>query len=448
MSGAESDHSSRSNASIPWDHWRAGWRYVTENVAPLTLELKAEHEDFEVEELPSFTPSGEGEHLFLFIEKRGCTTPEVARLLARHFDVELKDVGWAGRKDARAVTRQWFSVRGGQAELVDSMDAPNWQVLQHTRNDRKLRLGALAGNRFRLLLRGLSEEDRPHAEGALVRLREHGLPNYFGSQRFGVSGRASELGLLLLTGRARQYLLRRLHPDHTPCTEATERLLEVLLEGKRGPQRKLSEIAGDLPLEFAPLAKQLARRPGDWRSALRALDRGTLGMHLSAWQSGVFNAVLSARFDGRGEPLRGDLLQIAGSGSLFEVDETEDIAKLKGRCQALELSISGPLPGTRAPLASGVPGEVEREWMEHAGITVEELGVNEQRGENASTDGIRRNRIDLPVKGLQLPGSRRPFVVPLETLTWAWERLGLRVCFDLPPGTYATTLVTELTKKP
>ncbi len=414
--------------TLPWEHWRKPWHYVSARIAPIELAFKTEHEDFEVEEQLSFEPSGEGEHLFLFLEKRGRSTPDLARSLARSFQVESKDVGWAGRKDTRGVTRQWFSVRGAPSADLERLEAPDCKLLRHTRNDRKLRLGALTGNRFRLLLRGIPDERRTDAESVLALVREQGLPNYFAAQRFGVSGRAPELGLLLLQGRARQYLLRRLHPDHSPLSEATGQLLEVIARGKRPEQRKLTEWMGELPREFAPLAAQLARRPGDWRSALRALDRGTLSLHLSAWQAGVFNAVLSERFAGRKQPLSGDLLQLNGSHSLFEANEAEDLRELETRCAAFELALTGPLPGQRAPLATGLGGQIERNCMERAGLVAE--------------------RFELPVKGLHLPGARRALVVPVPTLQWTWEADGLRLEFALPPGAYATTLVAELTKNP
>jgi tRNA pseudouridine13 synthase len=400
---------------------------VSAEIPGIDLRLREQLEDFQVEELPSFEPSGEGEHLFLKLEKRGRSTPDVARYLARRFQVEIKDVGWAGRKDTRAVTLQWFSVRGAACAGLEDWPEQDLRLIEATRNDRKLRLGALAGNRFQLCLRGIATSQRELAEQVLRKLQQSGMPNYFGPQRFGLTGYAAELGLLLICGRAREYLLRRLSAEHSPELPAVDELRAVIAEGRRSSQRQLGDLAPRLPHEFAGLAVQLARRPGDWSSALRSLDRSTLGLHLSAWQSTVFNRVLSERFDCWLQPERGDLLQLAGSRSLFPADESEDLGALRQRVESFELSISGPLPGDRAPLACGAPGDLERR------LVMDEGGPQDQT-------------YRLPVRGLQLPGTRRALRISLESLNWTWKADQLHLKFDLPPGSYATCVVSELTK--
>lgn len=160
--------------------------------------LKAVPEDFVVEEILSFVPSGAGEHEFIKVEKRGENTEYAARQLAKLAGVRARDVGYAGLKDRHGLTVQWFSVQlPGQA-------GPDWsalasdsiRVLETTRNDRKLRVGALTGNRFTITLRQASGE-RGLWEQRLGQIAEHGVPNYFGPQRFGHDGqnldRAAEL---------------------------------------------------------------------------------------------------------------------------------------------------------------------------------------------------------------------------------------------------------------
>jgi len=110
-------------------------------------------EDFEVEEVPAYLPSGEGEHLYLWVEKRMRSTPEVARALAAVLDVPERDVSYAGLKDRRAVTRQWFSV-WTKAMPPPDLRGDGFHVIQAARHGNKLRTGHLPGNRFRLVLRG------------------------------------------------------------------------------------------------------------------------------------------------------------------------------------------------------------------------------------------------------------------------------------------------------
>lgn len=152
--------------------------------------LRAEPEDFRVEELPLITPEGRGGHLWLEIEKRGANTRWVAGQLALQAGVPERDVGFAGMKDRHAVTRQWFSV--GLQEAADS-DWENWRIpdaiiLRAVAHGRKLKRGALRGNRFQIRVRSL-EGDRSGLEDRLQKVAAGGVPNYFGPQRFGHGGR-------------------------------------------------------------------------------------------------------------------------------------------------------------------------------------------------------------------------------------------------------------------
>ncbi len=150
--------------------------------------LRARPEDFVVEELPLVTPSGDGEHLWVQVRKRGWTTPDVARALARWAGVPARQVGYAGLKDRHALTVQWFSLH-----LPGRPDPPpqDWpagiELLAVRRHGRKLQRGALRGNRFRLRLREVEGDGAALARRVEVLARQ-GFPNYFGPQRFGRHG--------------------------------------------------------------------------------------------------------------------------------------------------------------------------------------------------------------------------------------------------------------------
>jgi tRNA pseudouridine13 synthase len=156
-------------------------------------------EDFEVEELPAYLPGGEGEHLYLWVEKRGRDTREVVRALAAALGVEEGEVGVAGMKDRHAVTRQLLSVPArGEARLGD-FSLEGVRVLWARRHGNKLRTGHLRGNRFRLRVRGVKDEGA--ARECFSRLCARGVPNYFGEQRFGREGDNADLGRLLVLGQ-------------------------------------------------------------------------------------------------------------------------------------------------------------------------------------------------------------------------------------------------------
>lgn len=164
--------------------------------------VRACPEDFRVDELRDSEADGEGEHLLLHIRKRNRNTEEVARALARHAGVRARDVAYCGLKDRIAVTTQWFSV------WLPGKPDPDWspilgedlELLGQVRHRRKLQRGGLRGNRFTLLLREV-QGDREALENRLATVLEHGVPNYFGEQRFGRDGGNLAAALAMFAGR-------------------------------------------------------------------------------------------------------------------------------------------------------------------------------------------------------------------------------------------------------
>ena len=152
-------------------------------------EIRRHPSDFEVTELLAEAFTGEGEHAYLWVEKTGANTEWVARQLATFASIPARDVGYSGLKDRHAVTRQWFSVRAPEGLDWSGFDADGVRVVRQERHRRKLKRGAHQANRFRVALRG----DEVGANGAavearLVEIREQGVPNFFGEQRFGRGG--------------------------------------------------------------------------------------------------------------------------------------------------------------------------------------------------------------------------------------------------------------------
>ena len=169
--------------------------------------LKRLNEDFTVTELPLQLPSGEGEHIWLDIEKNGANTAFVAQQLAEAAGVQERDVGYAGLKDRWAITRQWFSIYLPKGETPDLMrlQHPEFKLLSQSRHVKKLRPGDLLGNRFRIVLRDVG--GGPGAveavEANLQAVAAHGVPNYFGAQRFGHDGGNVEQGRAMLAREIR-----------------------------------------------------------------------------------------------------------------------------------------------------------------------------------------------------------------------------------------------------
>ena len=206
-------------------------------------------EDFRVEELPLYPPAQDGPFLWLWIEKRGRDTDEVARLIARAFDLPAREVGWAGRKDRHAVTRQAFTLPARCEPRLGELTFDGVRLLDVRRSGERLRTGQLRGNRFELLVREVASGEAETAATRAGELERRGLPNRFGAQRYGHGGRNVERGRRILAGerirgeRRRAFLM---------VAALQSRVFDEVL--RRRPYDRL--LAGDLALDHAT---------GDWR---------------------------------------------------------------------------------------------------------------------------------------------------------------------------------------
>jgi len=168
-----------------WDlnHW--AYQHEKPNVS---AEFKSEPEDFIVTEKLGFELTGEGENLFLLIEKRQLNTQQVCEYLAKFFGRRLRDIGYAGLKDKQSISRQWFSVQMNVKQSPDltGLDTENIKLLQYKRHGKKLKVGVLAANRFDIRLRNVTSFEE--LDSRFSKVSKAGAPNYFGEQRFGFKG--------------------------------------------------------------------------------------------------------------------------------------------------------------------------------------------------------------------------------------------------------------------
>jgi tRNA pseudouridine13 synthase len=330
------------------------------------LKFAPSPETFLVEEIAAYEPVGDGEHTFLWVEKRGLTTMDAVKRLARTLGADARDVGYAGLKDRNAVTRQWISVPRVAPELALEIREPDLAVLVARRHGNKLRTGHLRGNRFEVVV--TVGADGVAALGArLAALAADGVPNRFGEQRFGAAGDNATAGLAILRGQRRER-------DH--------RLRKLLL---------------------------------------------------SAAQADVFNRALDLRAAqprGLRAVRAGDVLQKIATGGLFV---TEDVETDQRRVDAGELAVTGPLPGGREK--EPPPDTPARDWEDQA----------------LAAAGATRE--DFARAGRDLPGARRPLLVPVTLGDPAVQpdpapagpgEVAVRLRFGLPAGSYATVVVAAL----
>ncbi len=185
--------------------------YLTSSIAGLGGRIRTAPEDFQVEELPLYLPCGEGEHVYLRITKQGLSTPNLVKRLASTLGVKAMGIGVAGLKDARAVTTQMVSVHGATAEAVSRLrrDEQVLSVAVLGRHRNRLRTGHHAGNRFRLVVRGVSSQAAASLPVLLETLTRRGVPNYFGPQRQGRDGENFLVGAALLNDAERRARMSR-----------------------------------------------------------------------------------------------------------------------------------------------------------------------------------------------------------------------------------------------
>lgn len=178
--------------------------YITADLPGVGGQLRTSDDDFIVEEIPAYTPCGEGDHVYAWVEKRGLTTFHAVEALATATGVRAADVGSAGLKDRHAVTKQWLSFPApATPDILRDVEVEGVRVLEVQRHRNKLKTGHLRGNRFQIRIRSACQDALPRASAILERLiSEPGSPNWFGEQRFGARGDNAERGRALVLGQA------------------------------------------------------------------------------------------------------------------------------------------------------------------------------------------------------------------------------------------------------
>lgn len=230
-------------------------------------ELKREFSDFRVDEELGFEPSGQGEHLYLWLRKCDLSTTELARRLSESSGVPLRDIGYAGMKDRRGICRQWFSLRlpGTDEPELTTLEDSQVAIEGRARNHRKLRVGSHRGNRFQLLLRDCRGE-RADWESRLHSLSAQGMPNYFGAQRFGRDlDNLQQLRDYFAAGRPRTGRRRR----SMLLSAGRAFLFNRVLSARIADESWNSYLEGDV-LSLDGSASCFTVNPGAWDETLQA----------------------------------------------------------------------------------------------------------------------------------------------------------------------------------
>ncbi len=400
--------------------------YLTAEISGIGGEIRQEPGDFRVDEIPLYDFCGSGSHSYFQIEKVNLGTFEAINLIAQALGVKRHEIGYAGLKDATAITRQWLSVEKVSADKIRRLNIPGIKVLNITSHDNKLKLGHLAGNRFSLRISRF-KCDPARAGQAAARVCEiiarRGMPNYFGPQRFGTRLDSHLLGEALIADKLERFADLMLGE---PGELDKGKILQARRLYEQGHYDKACKLWPWPCSEQRKALQLLARNGGRKKKVAYLVSSDMKNFYVSAWQSYIFNQVLAARMPDLDLLLTGDMAWKHNNGSVFQV---LDAGVEQARCLAGEISATGPLPGMRMQPLTGPAGEIEN-------AILAANGVNEQ--------------VNLALKKYYARTGRRPLRVMPGELRWqvSRDRRGdyLQLDFSLPAGSYATCLLREIMK--
>jgi len=389
--------------------------------------LRGEAEDFIVEEVPAGPWKDTGQYLILRLTKRNWEQQRLVKEMAKALGISHRRISWAGTKDRNAVTSQYISIHGLEPDALERITLPDMQLEPVGRSDHPIALGELMGNRFTIRIRdcdpsGLSErvDEVTHAAGS-------GFPNYVGIQRFGVLRPVTHLvGERILRGDLEgavlTYLGATFPAESAGIREARDGFLrdrDVKAAIRRFPVRLTFERA---------MLHHLDGHPGDYPGALKALPPRLLSMFVSAFQSFLFNTLLSQRC-GQGIPLSEP---VPGDRLLFSDGKEDRVTRENLNAAVLQVTRKRARIGLFVPGSGPAPGHGQD--GDPARALLQELGISPENFTFASK-----------LVSAAYSGMTRPVVLTTE-ITRNLEGNDVLLGFFLGPGQYATTVCREFMK--
>ncbi len=401
--------------------------------------LKKYPEDFRVKEEIDLFEESEGEYSIAKVWSRNWETNRLIKKLSRELNISRKNIDFCGTKDKRAITTQWISFKCAP-EKLNNLNIKDVEIQEVFTSHRSLTMGAHKRNRFEILIRDLDVEP----EEALRRADkigekidyEGGFPNWFGVQRFGTLRPITHIvGKKILEGdfegAVKTYVASPKKGEGKSCYEARE-----FMENNWDPKKGLGMYPQVLTFERGML-KYLKDNPKDFVSALKTLPHNLLMMFVHAYQSYLFNRMVSLRLERElplNDALVGDVVLPADSEGLPNKDtqvkvREHNLSKASEMVREGKAFVSAPLYGHRSKFSEGEQGDIEREVIEEENIEKEDFIIPE-------------------ISSISSSGTRRNIFAPVKDLEWKLQGDALKLNFSLNKGTYATTLLREFMKHP
>ncbi|OQX75095.1 MAG: tRNA pseudouridine(13) synthase TruD [Campylobacteraceae bacterium 4484_4] len=346
---------------------------------PIHARFSKNSKDFVVTEVPLYPCSGEGEHLYLTIRKKDLTTWGMLQILSEQTGVKMRDFGYAGLKDRDGMTIQQISMPRKFEKMLATFSHEKIKILETAYHSNKLKTGHLKGNRFFIRLKKVSPVDAAKLTQVLQKIAQEGIPNYFGYQRFGREGDNYKRGQAILEGKIKE----RNKKMRNFFISAWQSHLFNLWLSKRVEISKLFEAFNE---------KELFNLFNFPRETLKQLKS----------QPSFFKI------------LPGDLLHHYPHGRMFLC---EDIASEAQRFKERKITVTGLLPGHKAPLAAGIAANFEKDFSKMCEPYCQKLNGTRRFG------WIWPEEVEFRYREAE-----------------AWFEMH----FTLPKGSYATVLLEEL----
>jgi tRNA pseudouridine13 synthase len=400
--------------------------------------LKKQCDDFLVEEISRYPPRDDsGRYVVAKVTSENWETNRLIRVMSHALGISRYRIGFAGTKDKRAITSQLFSFEA-PLEAVQGISIHQVSITDAYRAKKNMTIGDLIGNRFRIKVRDCAlEGEQLHSTVAktvssLDELR--GFPNFFGVQRFGSLRPITHIvGKHIIRGEFEEAVLAYA-ANPVPAENEEARNARKYIQETRDFSEGLKLLPKPLMFERIVVG-HLAQHPGDFPGAIMAMPRNLQMMFVHAYQSYLFNRILSERIR-RGlplnEPLVGDVVLPVDKDGLPDHDKYIPVTKTNLDLVATQVRngrayVSAILFGSDSELAKGEPGEIESTII--------------------AAESIERKDFVVPViPECSSTGSRREIVAKYSELTYSVNERDLEIVLALGKGCYATTFLREIMK--
>ena len=390
------------------------------------MKLRRLPEDFQVQELTQVVPDG-GPFALYRMSKTSIGTPEAVNAIVEKWKVQRNRISYGGLKDRHAVTVQHLTIHNGPRKALRQKSL-ELEYLGQVRVP--FTPAEIVGNRFQLVLRDMTSAEVQQAENATSQVRETGLPNYFDDQRFGSLGVSGEwiarAWCLSNWERALWLALADPHVNDSSSEKQQKQLLRDLWGQWPECQQRLDRSHRRSIVTYMSDKVKVGRDP-DFRGALARVSVDLRGLYLSAWQSALWNRLLTRFQDATcsADALRSfDLLS---GRCVFPVQMTADE---KASLQLTEL----PLPCARIDRPEGLIGDLLDAVLQEEQIELRQIRVKYPR-DSFFSKGLRKAMIS--------PAGLSCVISDDELHS---QRSKMTLSFDLPRGSYATILVKRLTE--